>query len=98
MLSTMRPKAYLEVISEQANPAADAIEWRDADTLLTLESVKGNTSRVAGKFVRNYLRDYYSSVGSVPWQNEAVLKHVSRQTNNNCNMTITSYNITLAKK
>lgn len=71
MLSIKRPQAYLEVVAEQANPAVPALEWRDADTLLHITRARERDMKVP-KSIRDHLQRYYTTVGSVPWQDRMV--------------------------
>ena len=47
-------------------------EWRRQqvqDALQRIQRQRGNRSSRDGKRVREYLKEYYSGVGAVPWQN-----------------------------
>ncbi len=77
LLIHKRPQAYLRDVADNHVPAAPRLDWQDAQTLLNLQVIGGNTSLKEGKVVRNHLRDYYNSVGAVPWQDVAVDRHVS---------------------
>jgi hypothetical protein len=46
--------------------------WRDEETLLGLARAGGNTGLQAAKLQRDYLRNYYNSVGAVAWQEAMV--------------------------
>ena len=77
LLSIHRPKYYLATVADQTNPNAPNLDWQDLQTLLSLETTKGNTNKKAGIAVRKHLTDYYNSeVGAVEWQDVAVLRHV----------------------
>ena len=77
MLSIMRPKDYLSVVSQQTDVDGTDLAWRDLDTLANLQRRRGHRNRQEAVHIRDYLRSYYNGVGAVPWQERAVLGHVS---------------------
>ncbi len=76
LLIKRRPQPYLQVVADQHVPNAPRLDWQDAETLTNLQVIGGNTGLKSAKVIRNHLRDYYNSVGAVPWQDVAVKKHV----------------------
>ena len=78
MLSIMRPKQYMRTVSAQADTEAATAEWRDQDTLDKLVARRGQRNRQEAVSVRDYLRNYYNTIGEVPWQENACLSHVSK--------------------
>ena len=78
LLVKKRPQPYLGDVADQHAQAAPGEDWQDADTLDNLQHIGGNTALKEAKIVRNHLRDYYNSVGAVPWQDVTVNKHVSK--------------------
>ena len=72
-----RGPEYLNAVADQANPAAPNLDWQDANTLLNLPAIGGNSGTKTAKAIRNHLRDYYNAVGAVPWQNDAIQKWVN---------------------
>ncbi len=78
-LSIRRPKEYLADIAEQTDPMAPDQVWHDLLNLADLERLRGRKTGDEAKAIRNHLRDYYcSAAGSVDWQRDAVLGHVSK--------------------
>ena len=75
--SVMRPKQYMRISADQADPDASFMEWRDLDTLGNLQASRGHRDRNEARHVRDHLRSYYNSIGAVDWQERAVLGHVS---------------------
>ena len=47
-------------------------EWRDDKKLPELQKLAGNTYLEVAKIQRNYLTDYYNSVGAVSWQDKMI--------------------------
>ena len=80
MLSMMRPKQYMSTVAPQADTEAATAEWRDQDTLDKLVARRGQRNRQEAVCIRDYLRNYYNTIGEVPWQENACLSHVSNLT------------------
>ena len=77
MLSIMRPKDYLSVVAQQTDVDGTDLRWRDLETLAGLQRTRGQRSRQEAVNIRDHIRSYYNGVGAVPWQDRAVLGHVS---------------------
>ena len=46
--------------------------WRSQDTLDSLPAVGGNVGTRSARAQRDYLRDYYATIGKVAWQDKAI--------------------------
>ena len=77
MLATMRPKQYLNIVADQADPQGTEIDWGDLCTLTNLQARRGHRDRQAAVHIRNHLRSYYNAIGAVDWQEHAAMAHVS---------------------
>ena len=77
LLIKERPAAYLRKTAGVPVQLLPTDMWQDKDVMLSLERTRGNTDKVAGRAVRNHLKQYLNHVGTVPWQDRAVDGNVS---------------------
>ncbi|XP_034039477.1 uncharacterized protein LOC117522184 [Thalassophryne amazonica] len=70
--ATMQQAAdWEDLLTHEVQPGL----WRQQDQENPLHGIQrqiGNTATIDGKRVRDYLTEYYNSVGAVPWQNRRV--------------------------
>jgi hypothetical protein len=69
LLLTRNPAQAVDVDREDADTDAT---WRSDPVLAEMMAQAGNTGTRAGKAQRDYLAEYYSTVGSVPWQDTKI--------------------------
>ena len=76
-----RPQAYLTVTAEQpaVQPQGPDYRWQDQDVLDGLAANAGNTSYHAASLQRDHLRQYYSGVAAVEWQDRMITTNNNRQ-------------------
>ena len=72
-----RPQRYLTATADQPviQPGAPDYSWQDQQILDGLAANTRNTSYNAASIQRDHLRQYYSSVGAVEWQDRMITQH-----------------------
>ncbi len=71
-----RPKLHEKIVSEQPEVLKPDLDWQDPRVLVGLQRQAGNHGLEGAKVMREHLKQYYTTIGAVDWQDDAAMLHV----------------------